>query len=115
MMLPKLRHIGPAKILAAGIVGLAAFGVGITARATCVVANGGDTTFDGKFHYPAWSTVHFVPAMVFMLILPFQLWSGSRGHFRVSTLRRPRCRGRWCALVSDRVRFAVRHARAAIQ
>jgi uncharacterized membrane protein len=25
-----------------------------------------------------WSTVHFVPALVFALILPFQLWPGSR-------------------------------------
>jgi uncharacterized membrane protein len=84
MMLPKLRHIGPAQILPAGVVGLASFGVGITARATWVVAHGGDTSFDGMFRYPAWSTVHFVPALVFTLILPFQLWSGSRRRF-------PRC------------------------
>jgi uncharacterized membrane protein len=81
MMLPKLRHIGPAQILPAGVVALAAFGVGITARATWVVAHGGDTSFDGMFDYPAWSTVHFVPALMFALILPFQLWPGSRRRF----------------------------------
>ena len=78
MMLPKLRHIGFAQIMPACVVGLAAFGVGITARATWVVAHGGDSSFDGMFHYPAWSTVHFVPALAFVLLLPFQLWSGSR-------------------------------------
>src|SRR5262245_15612865 len=78
MVLPKLRHIGPAQILPAGVVALAAFGVGMTARATWVVAHGGYSSFDGMFHYPAWSTVHFVPALVFVLILPFQLWSRSR-------------------------------------
>ena len=81
MMLPKLRHIGPAQILSIGVVGLAAFGAGTTAHATWVVVHGGDTSFDGMFHYPAWSTVHFVPALMFVVILPFQLWSGSRRRF----------------------------------
>jgi predicted membrane protein DUF2306 len=81
MMLPKLRHIGPAQILPAGVVGLAAFGVGITARATWVVAHGGDSSFEGMFRYPAWSTLHFVPALMFTLILPLELWPGSRRRF----------------------------------
>src|SRR5262249_52075113 len=45
---------------------------------TWVVAHGGDSSFEGMFRYPAWATVHFVPALVFTLVLPFQLWSGPR-------------------------------------
>ena len=74
----KFRHVGFGQLLAATVTVLVVFGMWITARATWVVARGGDTSFDGAFNYPAWSTLHFVPALVFAIILPFQLWPGSR-------------------------------------
>ena len=49
------------------------------------MGHGGDASYEGMFDYPAWSTIHFVPALLFVVILPFQLWPGSRR-------RRPRLR-----------------------
>jgi uncharacterized membrane protein len=77
-MTAKLRRIEVGQVLGAAATALALFGIWITARATWVIAHGGDTSFQGTFNYPIWSTVHFVPALVFALILPFQLWPGSR-------------------------------------
>jgi uncharacterized membrane protein len=74
----KRRRIGIAQVLAVAVTALALFGIWITARATWVIAHGGDTSFQGTFNYPSWSTVHFVPALVFALILPFQLWPDLR-------------------------------------
>jgi uncharacterized membrane protein len=78
MMLTRIRRIELAQILGLGVAVLAVYGVGLTARATWVVAHGGDTSYEGMFNYPAWSIVHFVPALLFTVILPFQLWPGSR-------------------------------------
>ena len=75
------RRIGFGHVLGTLLIALAGFGIWITARATWVVAHGGDTSFEGAFHYPEWATVHFVPALVFALVLPFQLWSGSRRRY----------------------------------
>lgn len=77
----KFRPVGFGQFLAATVTALAVFGTWITARATWVVARGGDTSFEGAFNYPAWSTVHFVPALIFAMILPFQLWPGSRRRY----------------------------------
>jgi len=76
-----LRRVGFGQLLAAAVTALAVFGIWITARATWVAVHGGDTSFDGAFNYPAWSTIHFVPALVFAVILPFQLWPGSRRRY----------------------------------
>jgi len=74
----KRRRIGIAQVLGVAVTALALFGIWITARATWVIAHGGDTSFQGTFKYPSWSAVHFVPALVFAMILPFQLWPGLR-------------------------------------
>jgi uncharacterized membrane protein len=60
---------------------LAAIGVRVTTHATWVLAHGGNKAFGGAFDYPGWSLVHFLPALVFIVILPFQLWSGLRGRY----------------------------------
>jgi uncharacterized membrane protein len=57
---------------------LTGFGIWITLRATWVLAHGGDTSFEGTFRYPTWASVHFASALLFALILPFQLLSGAR-------------------------------------
>jgi len=76
-----LRRIGFRHVLGTLVTALAGFGIWITVRASWVVAHGGDASFEGTFKYPAWATVHFVPALVFALILPFQLWPGSRRRY----------------------------------
>ena len=81
MMHLRLRRIGFGEVLGFAVIALAMFGIGITARASWVLAHGGDTSFEGTFRYPTWSSVHFVPALVFSLILPFQLWPGSRRRY----------------------------------
>lgn len=84
MTLTRIRRIELGQILGLGVAVLAAYGVRLTARATWVVAHGGDSSYEGMFNYPAWSTVHFVPALLFAVILPFQLWPGSpRRHPRL--------------------------------
>ena len=80
-MLTRLRRINIEEILGLGVAMLAVYGVGLTVRATWVVAHGGDTSYEGMFNYPAWSTIHFVPALLFVVILPFQLWPGSRRRY----------------------------------
>jgi hypothetical protein len=80
-MIAKLRRIEVGQVLGAAATALALFGIWIAVRATWVIAHGGDTSFHGTFNYSIWSTVHFVPALVFALILPFQLWPGSRRLF----------------------------------
>jgi uncharacterized membrane protein len=80
-MLTRLRRINIEQILGLGVAMLAVYGVGLTVRATWVVAHGGDTSYEGMFNYPAWSTIHFVPALLFVVILPFQLWPGSRRRY----------------------------------
>jgi len=80
-MNPRLRRIGFGEVLGFTVIALAMFGIGVTARASWVLAHGGDTSFEGTFNYPIWSVVHFVPALVFSLILPFQLWPGSRRRY----------------------------------
>ena len=81
MMQAKLRGTGVGWVLGTGIVALSVFGVWITAHATWVAAHRGDTSFAGTFKYPTWSIVHFVPALFFASILPFQLWPGSRRRY----------------------------------
>jgi uncharacterized membrane protein len=81
MMLARIRRIELGQILGLGVAVLVVYGVRLTARATWVVAHGGDTSYEGMFNYPAWSIVHFVPALFFTLILPFQLWPGSRRRY----------------------------------
>ena len=81
MTLTRIRRINIGQILGLGVTVLAVYGVRLTARATWVVAHGGDTSYEGMFNYPAWSIVHFVPALLFAVILPFQLWLGSRRRY----------------------------------
>jgi uncharacterized membrane protein len=81
MRLTQIRRLETGQILGLGVAALAVYGVGLTARATWVVAHGGDTSYEGVFNYPVWSTVHFVPALLFVVILPFQLWPGSRRRY----------------------------------
>ena len=75
------KRVGFDDALGFAVSALVIFGVGVTVRATWVIAHGGDRSFDNAFNYPGWSTMHFVPALVFSLILPFQLWPGSRRRF----------------------------------
>lgn len=63
----------PAQGLGFAAAGLAAFGMWIAVRATWVLAHGGMQDFGGAFRYPRWSVLHFVPALLFAAILPFQL------------------------------------------
>lgn len=81
MTVTRIRRIEIGQILGLGVVALAVYGVRLTLRATWVVAHGGDKSYEGMFNYPAWSTVHFVPALLFVVILPFQLWPGSRRRY----------------------------------
>jgi uncharacterized membrane protein len=74
----RFRRLGSAEVLGFIVGALSVFGIVITARATWAVIHGGDTSFEGAFNYPNWSILHFMPALIFALILPFQLWSGSR-------------------------------------
>ena len=80
--------------LGSAIVALALFGVSLTIRAMWVLAHGGNKAFGGAFDYPRWSAVHFVPALVFVAILPFQLWS----HLREVYPRVHRIAGRVAAI-----------------
>ena len=81
-MIPWIRkHSQPRSILSAAVVALSLYGVRRTALATWVTTHGGDPSFDGAFNYPIWSVVHFIPAMAFAVILPFQLWPGSRRRY----------------------------------
>jgi Predicted membrane protein (DUF2306) len=81
MMQRTLRRIGFEHVLGTLVTALTGFGIWITVRATWVLAHGGDTRFEGTFKYPTWSSVHFLSALVFALILPFQLWSGARRQY----------------------------------
>jgi hypothetical protein len=81
MVLKKIRPIEIGQILRLAVEALALFGVWITVRATWVVTHGGDTGYGGMFNYPTWSLVHFIAAFAFIVILPFQLWPGSRRSF----------------------------------
>jgi hypothetical protein len=63
----------PVWAISTSVVGLAAFGVLVTVRATWTVTHGGSPGFDGAFDYPGWSVAHFVSALLFVTILPFQL------------------------------------------
>jgi len=68
----------PVWAIGGAIVLLALYGIWLTAHATWVIAHGGNPAFDGAFDYPTWSVAHFVPALVLVLILPFQLWARFR-------------------------------------
>jgi uncharacterized membrane protein len=81
MTLTRIRRIEVGQSLGLGVGVLAIYVARLTARATWLVAHGGDTSFEGTFNYPAWSTIHFVPALLFVVILPFQLWPGSRRRY----------------------------------
>jgi hypothetical protein len=81
MMQRTFRRIGVESVLGALITAFAGFGVWITLRATWIVAHGGDLSFEGTFKYPTWASVHFVSALLFVLLLPFQLWSGARRQY----------------------------------
>jgi uncharacterized membrane protein len=72
-----LRRIGFGHVLTTLLTALIGFGTWITLRATWLLAHGGDTSFGGTFNYPTWVSAHFLSALVFVLILPFQLWSGT--------------------------------------
>ena len=70
------------RMVGVAIVALATFGIWVTTHATWVVAHGGDKAFNGTFDYPWWSGAHFVAALVFVTILPFQLSSRIRNAHR---------------------------------
>ena len=70
------------RMLGVAIVALVTFGIWVTTHATWVVAHGGDKAFNGTFDYPWWSGAHFVAALVFVTILPFQLSSRIRNAHR---------------------------------
>jgi uncharacterized membrane protein len=76
-----LRRIGFEDVLRTSLTALIGFGIWITVRATWVLAHGGDTSFEGTFKYPTWASVHFLSALLFVLLLPFQLWSGARRRY----------------------------------
>src|SRR5262249_51425025 len=81
MMKRTFRRIGFEQVLGMLVVALVGFGIWITVRATWVQAHGGDTSFEGTFKYPTWASLHFLSALVFVLVLPFQLWSGARRRY----------------------------------
>jgi hypothetical protein len=66
------------KTMCAALLLLASYGVWLPLHATWITTHGGNPAFDGAFNYPLWSLAHFVPAMAFVVILPFQLWSTIR-------------------------------------
>jgi uncharacterized membrane protein len=89
------------RVLGAAVVALAIFGVWTTVRASWVLTHGGSKAFDGLFDYPIWSVGHFLSALVFIVILPFQLWPRVRNRYR----RLHRIAG-WIAVVCG-LSFAV--------
>jgi len=93
MVLRNIRRVEIGQILRLAVEALALFGVWITVRATWVVTHGGDISYDGMFNYPTWALAHFISAFAFVVILPFQLWPGSRRSF----LRAHRMAGRIAA------------------
>jgi len=64
---------GPVWAIGTAVSGLVALGVWVTLRATWSVAHGGNSAFAGAFDYPGWVAAHFVSALMFVTILPFQL------------------------------------------
>jgi Predicted membrane protein (DUF2306) len=75
------RRIGFEHVLRTLVAALIGFGIWLTLRARWVLAHGGDTSFGATFKYPTWASAHFLSALVFILILPFQLWSGIRRRY----------------------------------
>jgi uncharacterized membrane protein len=76
-----VRRFGFEHVLGTLLTALIGFGIWITLRATWLLAHGGDTSFGGIFKYPPWVSAHFLSAFVFVLMLPFQLWSGTRRRY----------------------------------
>lgn len=69
-----MAAIRPARVLGSLVIGLALFGIWSAAHAIDVALHGGNRALGGAFHYPGWATGHFIGALVFVVILPFQLW-----------------------------------------
>lgn len=69
-------------MLAAIITAFVLFGVWTTTHAAWVLAHGGNHAFGGAFDYPRWAALHFASALMFIVILPFQLWPQVRNRFR---------------------------------
>ena len=69
-------------MLATIIAALVLFGVWTTTHAGWVLAHGGTHAFGGAFDYPRWAALHFASALIFIVILPFQLWPSVRNRFR---------------------------------
>jgi len=73
-----LRRIGFEHVLGTLMTAVTGFGLWVTIRAMSVLATAEIPASKGRSKCPMWSSVHFLSALLFVLLLPFQLWSGAR-------------------------------------
>src|SRR5262245_42670574 len=72
------------------ILGVAAFSlcllgiyVSIAALARLLIPHEVPSGVDALFEYPVWGAAHFLPGLLFMTLVPLQLWPGFRNRHRV--------------------------------
>ena len=70
------------RLFATIIILLSTFGIYKGAHAAIVAAQGGTHEFGGIMDYPLWAIAHFAGAVVFMMLMPLQLWEGFRNRHR---------------------------------
>lgn len=69
-------------VLGSIVAGFCGFGIYEAIHATGIALRGGTHEFNRLFDYPLWAIIHFTAAVLFMTILPFQLWAGFRERHR---------------------------------
>jgi len=73
------------RVLAGAAILLCLFGAveSIRAIGRLLIRNESSAGFDALLQYPLWGVAHFLPGLMFMLLVPVQLWAGFRTRHRV--------------------------------
>jgi len=83
--MPVSNYRLPHRILSGAAILLCLFGAAESLRAIgrLLFASEPATGMDTLFQYPLWGVAHFLPGLLFMMLVPLQLWAGFRNRHRV--------------------------------
>ena len=71
-------------VLVGAAVLLCLFGSFVSLRATIkILTQQQSSGFEAVFNYPVWGVLHFLPGLLFMTLVPLQLWPAFRNRHRV--------------------------------